>query len=71
MMNAREIFEQLGYERTEDEARIEYENEDELIIFYKERERLYHVNSYEPLIYLGTFKAIHQQLKELGWIDNE
>lgn len=68
-MNARERFGALGYECSKSDIKIEYSFGAENIVFW--------VNEYEffasefddaKCITVDEFKAIQQQMKELGWI---
>lgn len=74
-MNAEEMFEALGYKSHScAEAYICYEkencfNEHVCIEFYIMRREFYaQCNRYAHDINMNEFKAIQQQLKELGWI---
>lgn len=69
MKTAKEMFESLGYECRKSDTKIEYLWGIEYIIFW--------VNDHEVLagefgdsknITVNEFKAIQQQMKELGWI---
>lgn len=73
-MNARKMFEKLGYEYSKERDKnkiIEYYNRDNdsIILFWVE-EREFSASEYcEPKdVTVDEFKAIQQQLKELGWI---
>lgn len=75
MISAREMFESLGYEYYESESSIRYlanydiPGEREEIGFYKHSHRIFTQYNYEGKdITMDEFKAIQQQLKELGWI---
>lgn len=73
MMTAREMFKSLGYERSKYYDRnqiIKYNNEEEGQIVFWVKEQEFSASEYgEPKsITVDEFKAIHQQLKELGWI---
>jgi hypothetical protein len=69
-MNAREMFGALGYECSKSDIKIEYSWGVENIVFW--------VNEHEffardcvcdtKCITVDEFKAIQQQMKELGWI---
>lgn len=72
-MNAREMFKSLGYERSKyyDRNRIiQYYNEEETQFVFWIAEQEFSASEYgEPKnITVDEFKAIQQQLKELGWI---
>lgn len=71
-MTAREMFESLGYKCSKYYDRnkiIQYHNADEEILFWI-NDHAFSVSEYgEPKnITVDEFKAIQQQLKELGWI---
>lgn len=75
-MNAREMFKKLGYKYNKYRDRnqmIEYRKEDSTSVLFWIKERVFSVSEYcEPKdITVDEFKAIHQQLKELGWIEEE
>ena len=76
-MNAREMFKELGYEY------CKYYDRDKIIQYYNEKEDVqflfwiaeqeFSVSEYGELknITVDEFKAIQQQLKELGWLEEE
>lgn len=73
-MNARQMFESLGYEYSKERDRnkiIKYYNRynDSIILFWIE-ERGFIASEYcDPKeITVDEFKAIQQQMKELNWI---
>ena len=76
-MTAKEMFEELGYEQTITQYYIKYYSEENSkyscwtkIVFNLDEETIYADDTYEGMnIDMQTFKAIHQQLKELGWLD--
>ena len=75
-MTAREMFKSLGYERSKYYDRnqiIKYNNEEEGQIVFWVKEQEFSASEYgEPKsITVDEFKAIHQQLKELGWLDEK
>ena len=70
-MNAKEMFEELGYEflpRTG--YLLRYKSKDYFLTFWIE-EKKYIKNDYncEYAINIKEHQAIHQQMKELGWLD--
>lgn len=68
-MTAREVFESLGYECRKLDTKIEYSRGVEYIIFRVNEHEFYAGYCNEPKdITMNEFKAIQQQLKELGWI---
>lgn len=72
METAREMFEKLGYICSKYYDRnkiIQYHNADEEILFWI-NDHEFSVSEYgEPKnITVDEFKAIQQQMKELGWI---
>lgn len=72
-MNAREMFKSLGYECSKyyDRNRIiQYYNEEETQFFFWIKEQEFSASEYgEPKnITMDEFKAIQQQMEELGWI---
>lgn len=75
-MNAREMFEKLGYgyrELDDDDDVFQYSRANSIVIrFYKKEREFCSVEFFGPKnINMGEFKAIQQQLKELGWIEEE
>ena len=76
-MTAKEMFRELGYKYLEPtlhkESYFYYNNfsEDNLIIFYLEEKEILTSHNCESLTMdIKTFKAIHKQLEELGWLDD-
>ena len=80
-MNAKEMFEKLGYERKVKQYCVEYCQDGEYIkvtceyrgwkriVFDLDTKKFYADEDYESMyIDVETFKAIQQQLKELGWL---
>lgn len=74
MKTAREMFEELGYELTEDdEIDIEYKKESKFtnyyIVFWKNSKKFYKGNNDDMTvdITLDELKAINKQISELGW----
>lgn len=66
-MNAREMFEALGYECKDDGLFILYDKDDEhWFNFSKKYENLLVGNYY---VNRDELKAVVQQTKELGWLD--
>lgn len=72
-MNAKEMFESLGYKRNESENGIQYFSESGVeITFIFLIRRFYKQENFQSLnISVDEFKAIQQQMKELGWIAKE
>lgn len=76
-MTAREMFESLGYKYSkdhDDNEMIEYYKFDGTTIDFWIREREFIALEYgeDPKsITVDEFKAIQQQLKELGWLEEE
>lgn len=72
-MTAREMFEALGYECRKSENAIQYLSEcGKEITFMFELHRFYKQRNFISLnIDIDEFKAIHQQMKELGWLEEE
>ena len=73
-MNAEEMFKELGYKKEEDENGIYYEKRTELsdryIGFDKEDKQIL-INGYRWVILRKElYKAIFQQMSELGWLDD-
>ena len=76
-MSAKEMFEQLGYEQTITQYSIKYYSEEnskyscwKKIVFNLDEETFFADDTYGSMnIDIQTFKVIHQQLKELGWLD--
>lgn len=74
MMNAREMFENLGYGYRElDDDVFQYSRANSIVIrFYKKEREFCSVEFFgSKNINMDEFKAIHQQLKELGWLEEE
>ncbi len=72
-MNAREMFKSLGYEYSKYYDRdkiIQYYNEEEVQFLFWIKEQEFSVSEYGELknITVDEFKAIQQQMMELGWI---
>lgn len=73
-MNAKEMFEALGYQIKENnEEGLIYERNGVYVVFEIEKKvqdsfEWYH--GYKLVVYntISTHLAIHQQMKELGWI---
>lgn len=73
-MNAKEMFKQLGYEYRElDDDVFQYSRSSSIVIrFYKKEREFCSVEYFGPKnINMDEFKAIQQQLKELGWLEEE
>lgn len=73
-MTAREMFKQLGYGYRElDDDVFQYSMASSIVIrFYKKEREFCSVEYFEPKnITVDEFKAIQQQLKELGWLDEK
>ena len=73
-MTAEQMFKELGYKKEEDENGIYYERQTELsdryIGFDKEGKQIL-INGYRWFILgLELQKAIFQQSKDLGWLDD-
>lgn len=73
-MDAREMFESLGYGCNENTLLIQYINDDDsdykCIEFDLEYHTFYAQYNYEAkCITVDEFKAIQQQMKELGWLN--
>ena len=74
-MKAEEMFRERGYSKEENENFIKYfnacgENTDKKVCF-KLRKKTVCAEEYwfSDEIDMPTFKAIHKQLEELGWLD--
>lgn len=72
-MKAQQMFETLGYECRKSENAIQYLSEcGKEIMFIFELHRFYKQRNFISLnIDIDEFKAIHQQMKELGWLEEE
>jgi hypothetical protein len=72
-MNAQEMFKELGYELTESKWNTrEYTKikDKDLIVFWNKKIEYYNIyDGYTVEIVL--YKAIHQQMVELGWLDEK
>ena len=69
-MTAEEMFEKLGYERDYSNNGVIYKkncSQINNITFANDRKDIYMTNGYMDL---KLFKAIQQQIKELGWLDD-
>lgn len=73
IMKAQQMFEALGYECRKSENAIQYLSEcGNEITFIFELHRFYKQRNFISLnIDIDEFKAIHQQMKELGWLEEE
>lgn len=73
MKTAKELFEALGYKRHESENGIQYFSESGVeITFIFLIRRFYKQENFQSLnISVDEFKAIQQQMKELGWVEEE
>lgn len=72
-MNAREMFKSLGYECSKYYDRnkiIQYYNEEDVQFLFLIAEQEFSVSEYGELknITVDEFKAIQQQMEELGWL---
>ena len=75
-MNAREMFEKIGYRRSTDIDVIKYSKKSddtfywiEVMFDLLEKEIVLDNNGYEAyIITCGLLKAINKQCEELGWI---
>ena len=80
MKTAKEMFEKLGYTLIRDNQHyVEYHFENELwceekeIIFDKDKKTYsfeYKDSRWDTSVDVETLKAITQQMKELGWLDD-
>lgn len=77
-MNAREMFEELGYQRNEENEKIIYLIETKGSFYYQEiifnllqKVIVIDGNFLEVAIETNLLKAIDKQAKELGWIEEE
>ena len=75
-MTAKKMFEKLGYEYSLicngiiHEIKYEHKDEHGKIVFKLNYKVFYaDIDDYSVLIDMPTFKAIHRQLEELGWLD--
>lgn len=73
-MTANEMFEKLGYRiHTHNEVYIDYIDNKGKFISFEIEHKLYYVSDYKSdmteNIYIEEHQAIHQQMKELGWIE--
>lgn len=77
-MTAKEMFRKLGYRYKEPTLKVHGDShfyyEDifkcNLIIFYLKEKKFMTSHNYKEMdIDMPTFKAIHKQLEELGWLD--
>ena len=82
-MTAKKMFEELGYEQGKCDAYIwYYKKEEDNGILYRysilfknkwfsaDQNSTDHYEDGGMLIDIPTFKAIHKQLEELGWLDD-
>lgn len=69
-MNAREMFGALGYECSKSDIKIEYSWGVENIVFWVNEHEFFarDCGGEAKCITVDEFKAIQQQMKELGWI---
>ena len=77
-MTAKKMFEELGYKYKEPTFKVHGDShfyyEDifkcNLIIFYLKEKKFMTSHNYKEMdIDMPTFKAIHKQCEELGWLD--
>lgn len=71
-MAAKEMFEKLGYLILENEWSIIFldkGNETEFRVSFYKGENVYLVQTFNSVVSLELHLAIHQQMKELGWIE--
>lgn len=67
-MNAKEMFEKLGYTCIDDRLYISYEyNEEHYFIFHKNFKQI-SIGNYH--ITLDELEAINKQCNELGWLED-
>lgn len=78
LMTAREMFEELGYQRNEEEEKIIYLIETKGSFYYQEiifnllqKVIVIDGNFLEVAIENNLLKAINKQAKELGWLEEE
>ena len=73
MKTAKELFEALGYKRHESENGIQYFSESgvEITFIFLIRRFYKQENSQSLNISVDEFKAIQQQMEELGWFEEE
>ena len=78
MKSAQEMFEELGYIYKDPRFKVHVDRyfyyvdifKDNIIIIYlKEKDFMADCNCKPMDINMPTFKAIHQQLEELGWLE--
>lgn len=69
-MNAREMFKSLGYKYRKNDLVIEYLCFDKCIAFWLNEHEFFAKDGVCDIkcINVNEFKAIQQQMKELGWI---
>ena len=68
-MTAREMYKSLGYKYIQSEMLIEYTQFDTCIAFWIYQREFYAACGNESKdIDVDEFKAIQQQMRELGWI---
>lgn len=74
-MNAKEMFEELGYSKSEFRKHIKYENNGNVVIFDNDSKMVRAIDLFlqeqpQPKpIYMNLLKAINKQCEELGWLD--
>lgn len=68
-MNAQEMFELVGYTQTKTDYSISYDviGSEEKSFAFNLKEKYINIDPYFISIY--EHKAIHQQCKELGWLE--
>lgn len=70
MKTAREMFEELGYKHSETETKIIYNHKKEYIcIEFDKNDKKWNAGIAIYMLNGDEFKAIYQQIKELGWIE--
>ena len=65
-MTAEKLFEKLGYKRVNSQEGIKYQNKNFTIFFAPD---LQSYNTNTLFIPINLHNAIHQQCKELGWLE--
>lgn len=68
-MNAKEMFEKLGYKLANRQSHLCYENEFGYVVTFWDKEEYVCISSAICALRVELHLAIHQQMIELGWIE--
>lgn len=69
MKTAKEMFEELGYKQTKERNNIKYYKNGKCMTFMDGFDNKQTVWGTPQILEIQEHQAIHQQMKELNWID--